>query len=43
VVGNGDEEFLGIAERLTPRQQLVDLVGVRGAETLAGRYHAINW
>jgi GDP-mannose 6-dehydrogenase len=43
VVGNGDPEFLGIAPRLGAMQKLIDLVRIRDAGTLGGRYDGINW
>jgi GDP-mannose 6-dehydrogenase len=43
VIGNGDPEFLSIAPRLGPKQKLIDLVRIKDAGQLEGRYDGINW
>jgi GDP-mannose 6-dehydrogenase len=43
IVGNGDQEFHRVSARLSPEQYVVDMAGLPGAESLAGRYDGINW
>lgn len=43
VIGNGDEEFAGIAERLRRDQLVIDLVRVRRIEERHAHYAGICW
>jgi GDP-mannose 6-dehydrogenase len=43
VTGNADPEILAIAPRLKDKQRVIDLVRIRDADELKGRYDGINW
>ncbi len=43
VVGHAIPEFMNIASRLRPDQNLIDLVRIDGADRLGERYEGISW